>query len=156
DRIENLLTAFHAVGLTGQQLLQRVRGPVSFKGPHFHFSEALAAELRLAAEGLLGDQRVRSDRARVDLVVDQVRELEHVNEADADALLERLAGHAVEELRLAVLGESGGAQLRLDLRLDRAVEHRRGEVETEGARGPSEVRLENLTDVHARRHTERV
>jgi hypothetical protein len=45
--------------------------------------------------------------------------------------------------------KSGGLELRLDLRLDGAVEYRRREVETERARGPAEVRLENLSDVHA-------
>ena len=41
-------------------------------------------------------------------------------------------------------------------RLGRAVEHRRREVETERVRRPPEVRLENLADVHTRRHAERV
>src|SRR5450756_2897657 len=85
-----------------------------------------------------------------------MRQLEHVDESDGDLLLELLAGHAVEEVRLAVVGETGGLELRLDLRLHRAVEHRRREVETECARGPAEVRLENLTDVHARRNAERI
>src|ERR1044071_6969501 len=113
-----------------------------------HLSEALAAELGLAAEGLLSDERVRSDRARVDLVVHEVRELQHVNEADADLLLETLAGHTVVEIGLAVVRQAGGLELRLDLRLRGAVEHRRGEVEAERARGPPEARLENLNDVH--------
>ena len=64
---------------------------VGLERPHFHFAEPLAAELRLAAERLLGDERVRSDRPRVDLVVDQVRQLQHVDVADGDVLLELVA-----------------------------------------------------------------
>ena len=44
----------------------------------------------------------------------------------------------------------------LDLGFRRAVEDRRGEVEAERVRRPPEVGLENLPDVHARRHAERV
>ena len=43
------------VGLDGEDLLQVVGGGVGFQGPHFHFAEALAAELGLAAQGLLGN-----------------------------------------------------------------------------------------------------
>jgi hypothetical protein len=48
-----------------------VRRAVRFERPHFHFSEPLSAELRLAAQRLLGDERVRPDGSRVDLVVDK-------------------------------------------------------------------------------------
>ena len=54
------------------------------------------------------------------------------------------------------LGRRRGLELRLDLAFGRAVEDRRREVETERARGPAEVRLEDLTDVHARRNAERI
>ena len=80
------------------------RRAVSFERPDFHFSEALSAELRLAAQRLLGDQRVRSDRTRVDLVVDQVRQLQHVDVADCDRLFELVAGHAVVQVGLARVG----------------------------------------------------
>src|SRR5207302_3682726 len=115
---------FDVVRLRREQLLQRVSGSIRFEGPNFHFSEALAAELRFAAERLLSDERIRSDRARVNLVVDQMRELEHVDVADADALLELFAGHTVEERRLAVVGKRRRFELGFDLRLDGAVEDR--------------------------------
>src|ERR1019366_495931 len=47
--------------------------------PHFHFSETLASELRLATQRLLRDQRVRPDGTRMNLVVHQVRQLQHVD-----------------------------------------------------------------------------
>ena len=143
----------------------------------------------------------------MDLVVDQVRELQHVDVANRCRLLELFAGHAVEHRRLARAGQAGCGQQRLDLRLACAVEHRGAEpdaalhaggdadgllvvefqklVERGGSgearleeladlaglghlrsglgnllaqvvRGPAEVRLEDLTDVHTRRHAERV
>ena len=43
-----------------------------------------------------------------------------------------------------------------DLALVRALEDRRLGVEAEQPRGPAEVRLENLSDVHSARHAERI
>src|SRR5687768_7099088 len=85
-----------------------------------------------------------------------MREFQHVDEADADLLLETLAGHAVEEIGLAVIRQSGRLELRLDLRLHRAVEYRRREVQPQGASCPAEVGLEDLTDVHTRRNAQRI
>jgi hypothetical protein len=85
----------------------------------------------------------------VNLVVDQMRQLEHVDVADADLLLELLTGHAVVERGLAIVRQSSRLQLSLDLTLGRTVEDRRREVESEAACGPAEVRFEDLTDVHA-------
>ena len=97
----------HVVRLDGEQFLQRVGRAVGFHGPDFHFAEALAAVLRLAAQRLLGDERVGADRAGVDLVRDQVAQLEHVDVPDDDALVEAVAGAAVIEVALAVLVEVG-------------------------------------------------
>ena len=47
---------YHVVGLDGEHFLQGVGGAVGFERPDLHFAEALAAELRLAAQRLLGDQ----------------------------------------------------------------------------------------------------
>src|SRR4051794_28498108 len=156
DRFVNLGASGDVVGLGGEELLEDVRRAVGFERPDLHFPEPLPAELRLAAQRLLGDQRVRTDRARVDLVVDQVRQLQHVDVADGDVLLELHPGHAVEQRCLAALGQPALAEPVLDLLLGRAVENRRREVEAERVRGPPEVGLENLADVHAGRHAERV
>src|SRR5262245_44170703 len=72
----------HVVGLRGQKFLQRVRRPVRLEGPALHLSEPLAAELGLAPERLLGNQRVRADGAGVDLVVHEVGQLHEVDVAD--------------------------------------------------------------------------
>ena len=115
----------HVVALDGEELLQRVGRAVGFHRPDLHLAETLPAELRLAAEGLLRDQRVGPDRARVDLVVDQVVELEHVHDAHGDVLIEGVAGAAVEEDRLAARGQAGELERALDVGLGRAVEDRR-------------------------------
>src|SRR5579864_1997659 len=75
DGLVNLGAAVYVVGLRRQQLLQDERRAISFQRPDFHLSEALSAELRLSAQRLLSDQRVRTDGARVNLVVHQVRQL---------------------------------------------------------------------------------
>ena len=83
--------------LTVSSSCKRVSRAVGFHRPHFHFAEALAAVLRLAAQRLLGDERVRADGAGVNLVRDQMAELHHVDVADDDFLVERLAGAAVNQ-----------------------------------------------------------
>src|SRR5205823_1421478 len=127
DGLVNLGAAIDVVRLRREQLLQDVRGAVSFERPDFHFAEALAAELRFAAQGLLGNQRVRADGAGVNLVVDKMRKFEHVDVADGNGLIELLAGHAVVEHDLAVTRQAGDLQQVADFRFARAVKHRRGE-----------------------------
>ena len=52
------------------------------------------------------------------------------------------------------VGQVRLAEQRADLLLGRAVEDRRRDVHAERLRGPPEVGLEDLPDVHARRHAE--
>src|SRR5688572_20764026 len=146
----------HVVGLDGEELLEDVGRAVRLEGPDLHFAEPLSAEARLAAEGLLRDQRVRPRRARVDLVVDEVVQLHHVDVAHRHFLVHRLARAPVEELRLAALRQLGLLERVLDLLLGAAVEHRRHGLEAHLPGGPPEVRLEDLPGVHAARHAERV
>ncbi len=130
DGFVDLGTTEDVVGLGGEELLQDVGGAVCFKGPDLHLTEALSAELRLTAQRLLGDERVRSDGTSVDLVVDKVRQLEHVDVADGGRLLERFSDHAIVELRLARAGKTSGLEERLDLGLACAVEDCRAEPDT--------------------------
>src|SRR6202021_3596327 len=130
DGFVDLGTAEDVVGLGGEEVLQDVRCAVCFKGPDLHLSEALSAELRLTTKRLLGDERVRSDGASVDLVVGEVRELEHIDVADGGGVLEGFSDHAIVELRLARAGETSGLEKRLDLGLACAVEDRGAEPDT--------------------------
>src|SRR6202049_1759651 len=95
DRFVDLGAPVDVVGLGGEQLLQHISRAVGFERPDFHFSETLSAKLRLAAEWLLRDEGVGTGGSSVDLVVDQVRELEHVYVAHGHGLFECLAGDAV-------------------------------------------------------------
>src|SRR6185437_2499556 len=133
-----------------------IGGAVGFERPDFHFAEALAAELRLAAQRLLGDERVGADRAGVDLVIHEVAQLEHVDVADRDRLLEELAGDAVAQHRLAALGQARLAQQALDLGLAGAIEDGRGEGQPQRPPRPAQVGFENLAHVHAAGHAQGV
>src|SRR5208337_3800881 len=84
DSLVDFGAPVHVVRLRGQQLLQDERRAVCFQSPDFHFSETLASELRLATQRLLRDERVRPDGTRVNLVVHQVRELQHVDVTHRD------------------------------------------------------------------------
>src|SRR5215469_15215666 len=132
DGFVDLGPAKHIVGLCREQLLQDVRRAVGLERPDFHFPEALAAELRFTAQRLLGDQRVRSDGASVDLVIHQVRKFEHVDITYGYRLLELLSGHSVIEFSLTRFRQARFAQHGFDLNLARTVEHRRGEVNAVG------------------------
>src|SRR5882724_327808 len=103
DGLVNPRAALHVVTLDSKQLLQRVCAPVGLHGPDFHFTEALAAILRLAAERLLRDQRVRTNCARVNLVRHEMAQLQHIDVADNDLLIKWLTCPTVKERRLAVL-----------------------------------------------------
>ena len=54
------------------------------------------------------------------------------------------------------LGQAGPPQLLADVGLGRAVEHRRGELDADLVGRPAQVRLQDLADVHAARHTQRI
>ncbi len=152
----------------------------------------------------------------MDLVVDQVMELQHVDVAHGHLAVELVAGAAVVQVRLARRVETRQRQHVRHIGFLRAVEHRRRErhadlqvrrefddavgiacldvgpifgaidmlqrfldgfghlaagrvgigvapilqrlrhLPPEAARGPAEVRFEDLPDVHARRHAQRV
>src|SRR6188768_1899292 len=96
DRLVDLDPAQDVVGLDGEQLLQAVGRAIGLEGPDLHLTEALATELGLTAQRLLGDHRVRPRAARVDLVVHEVVQLEDVHVAHGHRLGERLAGATVE------------------------------------------------------------
>ena len=138
-----------------------MRGAVCFERPHFHFAEALTAELRLAAEGLLRDERIRTYRAGVDLVVDEVDELYHVLHADGDPVFEGFARSAVVDLYFAVHLAFGVDYIvfveeLFDVLLGGAVEYGGGYLPAELLAHQPQVHFEHLTDVHSGRHAEGV
>src|SRR6476646_7120016 len=165
DGLVRLDASEDVVRLDGEQLLQDVRGAVRLERPDLHLAETLSAELGLATERLLGDEAVGSGRPRVDLVLDEVVELEHVDVADGDRPVEQRAGPPVAEIDLAVLRERHrlavdhvrrGAELGLDVVLVGAVEDRGRRLLALLVECPPEVGLQDLADVHPARHAERV
>src|SRR5215831_4446316 len=119
DRLVDTVTTLHVVRLDRQHLLQRVRRAVSLERPHLHLAEPLPAELGLAAERLLGHQRVRADRAGVHLVVHEVGQLEDVDLADRHFLVEPPARAPIVEDGLARGRQARLLQVLLDLFLGR-------------------------------------
>ena len=97
----NLGAAINVIRFGGEQFLQNIGGAISFQRPDFHFSKALSTELRLAAQRLLRDERIRSDGPGVDLVVHQVRQLEHIDITDRDRLLKRHSRNPIVQLNFA-------------------------------------------------------
>ena len=137
----------HIVGLDGEDFLQHIRRAVGFESPYFHFAETLSAELRLAAERLLGDEAVGAGASGVNLVVDEVMQFEHVHIADGDGVLERLARSAVVETDLAVhfalaVDYAAVGEELLDVLLVRAVEDGSRHFPAEHIRHETEVNLE--------------
>src|SRR5690242_14514903 len=120
DVLVDLRASLRVVRLDGEHLLERVGRAVRLQRPHLHLAEALAAELRLAAQRLLGDQGVRPRRARVHLVVDQVMELEDVHVAHGHRAVERVSRAAVEERDLTAPRKARELEHVLDLLLGRA------------------------------------
>src|SRR5689334_21692938 len=97
----------------------------------------------------------------MDLVVNKVRQFEHVDVTDGDFLFERVTAQAIVkhclsrfiyDLRQAKLASATSRVLQflLDLVFGRAVEYWRGEVQTKHSCRPAEVGLQNLTHVHSR------
>src|SRR5262249_36217177 len=142
-----------------------------------------------------------------DLVVHQMVQLEHVDVANGDPAIERLAGTPIEHGDLTGMIEAREVKHLFDVGLFRAVEHRRSDrnavtqiaakfhkavflqrldglvvavdlpehvlerprvvlgivsvdrlpdLEPEAGAGPAKMRFENLADVHAARHAERI
>ena len=104
--LDNSLVSLAAAGdivrLDRKDLLQGISGTVSLQCPHLHLTEALATELGLTAQGLLGDKRVRTVGTSVDLIVHEVMQLEVVHDTHGNGVIKGLAGAAVVQDGLTV------------------------------------------------------
>src|SRR3989344_1601372 len=155
DGFVGLAPAGHVIGFDGQYLLKGVSRAIGFERPDFHFPEALAAELGLAPQGLLGDERVRANGSLVDLVLHHVVELQYVLVTHGDLLVEGSAALAIVEGELAVLGESGPDQLSADLLLGHGGENRGDHFVAQGVGRQAQMGFQNLPQVHAGNHPQR-
>ena len=115
--------------------------------------------MRLAAERLLRNKRVRANRTSVDLVRHQVTELHHIDVANHHLLIEGVAGASIKQTRLAIFLDPREAfllfcivQVITNLLFLDAIEHRRGHLETESFGGDAKVGLKDLADIHSTGH----
>src|SRR2546421_9260221 len=79
---------------------------IGFQCPYFHFAKALTAKLRFSTERLLGNQAVRSCRACMDFVFDEVCQLEHIVIADGDRMIKWLTSSTIKKLDFSGLWQS--------------------------------------------------
>jgi hypothetical protein len=99
----------------------------------------------------------------VNLICDQVAELQHIDIANHDRLLESITSAAVEYLSLAVLVDPGEAvhfpglvEIGEDRLFIDTVEDWSCDLDAQRFRRDAKVRFQNLADVHTTRHAERV
>src|SRR5689334_17030777 len=155
-RLVCFCTANDVIGFHRQDFLENVGGTKCFQCPNFHFSETLTSELRLTTQRLLSDQRVRTDRTRMHLVVDHVTELQHVDNSNCCGLVEFFTSTTVVEICASELRQAGLGYPLVDLLISSTVENWRCEFHTELQSCPSENGFIDLAQVHTRRHTERI
>src|SRR4029077_10874790 len=147
--------ALHVIGLNRQQFLQRIGSTIGLERPDLHLAEALAAILRFTAKRLLSDERIWAYRPRMNLVRHKVAELHHVDVANYDFLVERIAGATIEQTRLSVLLHPcealllfGLLQIVANLFFLDSIEDRGGHFESKCFRSNAEVGFQNLTHIH--------
>ena len=100
DSLVGLCPAHNVIRFDRKQLLEDIGCPESFQCPDFHFSKALATKLCLTPQRLLGNQRVRTYRAGVHLIVHHVGQFQHINDTYRSLLVEALASFPVMQVRL--------------------------------------------------------
>src|SRR5262245_18114058 len=103
----NSSPSLHVIRFNGEQFLQSIGGSVSFQRPHLHFTKTLATVLRLPAEWLLGNKRIGSDSASMNLIRYEVPKFHHIDVTNHHFLIEGIAGTSVEKLRLTTLLHPG-------------------------------------------------
>ncbi len=102
DRLVYFIPADNIVGLDREHFPKRIGGAVSLQSPHFHFPETLAAVLGFSAHRLLRYQGIGTLAARMNLIVNHVREFDHIHDADGDTTVKRFARPPVVENHFAV------------------------------------------------------
>ena len=136
--------------------LQRVSRSISLECPNLHLSEALPAELRFSAQRLLCDERIRSRRTSMDLVIHQVMKLEHIHIAYCNTVIKILSRSSVLQLHLSVAIVAGKLQRVENIFLIRSVKYRCCNMPAELFCRKPQMHLKYLTDIHTRRHAHRI
>ena len=124
--------------------------------PNLHFSETLTSELSLTAQWLLRNERVRTDATRVHLVFHHVAQLQHVRNTYSCQLVERLTCSSIVKLCRAVARKTGFVGPLTQVVQRSAIEDGSSKLDAQLLSGSTKHGLEYLTDIHTRRHTQRV
>ena len=124
--------------------------------PDLHLSETLTTELCLTTKWLLSDERVRTDRTSVHLVLYHVTELQEVCDTDCSRLVEHLTCLTIIKVCRAVAWETCLVSPLVKVIKLSTIEDRSSELNTELLTCCTKYSLEDLTEVHSRRHTQRV
>ena len=88
-------TAHNVVRFDCENFLQSISGTISFQGPNLHLTKTLPAKLSFTTKRLLGNQRVRTGRTGMYLVVNQVMQLKHIYAANCNLVIKRFTCTAV-------------------------------------------------------------
>ena len=131
-------------------------GTKCLKSPDLHLSETLTTKLCLTTKWLLGNQAVRTNRTGMHLVLYHVTKLQEVGNTYRCRLVKLLTCLTIIQMGRAEAGKSClicplGKVLQFS-----TIEDWRSELHTKTLTGSTEDSLENLTEVHTRRHTQRV
>ena len=90
------------------------------------------------------------------LIINHVAQLKHVDHADSRALVEPVSGASIAQASLAVAWQASLLRVIVYLFVGCSIEYRRAEFNSEFLASPSENGFVNLTQIHTRRHAERV
>ena len=90
------------------------------------------------------------------LIIDHVTELEEVGHTHRSRLVKLLTRSPVEEVGLTVAWKTSLVRPSVHIIERSTVEDRRSELAVQTTTSPSQDSLEDLTEVHSRRHTQRV
>ncbi len=130
-------------------------GAVSFQGPYFHFSEALASELGFSAQRLLGDQGIRTYGSLMHLIFHHMVQFQHIFTSDRHSVFVFLSGFSVIQRNFTVFRVSGFFQLRPYLFFGYPVQSRSGHFMSQFLGGQAGMELQGLPKVHTRNNSQR-
>src|SRR5579859_2319549 len=143
------------VGFHSQNLLQGIGCSIRIHGPDLHFAETLSAKLRSPPQRLLRDHAVGAGGAGVYFVINHMRQFQHIGIADRDGMIKRLARPSIIELHFPTLRQPGATQKFDDIIFCSAIEGGSRDLHAQYTGCPAQMRLHNLPQVHAPRHSQR-
>jgi len=131
-------------------------GTEALKSPNLHLSKTLSTELSLTTKWLLSDERVRTDRTGMHLILNHVTELQEVGDTNGSLLVERLTRLTIINSRRAEVRQTGLLCPLTQVFKLSTVEDWSSELHTEFLTCSTKNSLEDLSQIHTRRHTHRV